>query len=282
MFFHRSFLPGPIALLVILCWISGSIAETKFDKIVLPDVAPLKDALQSHVDKFKKLRDDLKILQDSKDSTNPLVFFRETMRILEDLQSLGKDWNDIERLQSREARQFESVLEEMDPMCGQLKPRAAIFEIKLRCFYTDLKRNPFYVIGPLKQEQVNTTPFTATIYRDLLTETQVRRANETQQLEPSVRRHIEQVVPNAFNLAVRKVGEEGYNGSRVKHRGYSAMLYLESLTTGGITLFKEGLFMVEPTSGSLLISQRHPSVCPSRHTLNIITNFNIISKTKSQ
>uniref|UniRef100_A0A182NTD5 Prolyl 4-hydroxylase alpha-subunit N-terminal domain-containing protein n=1 Tax=Anopheles dirus TaxID=7168 RepID=A0A182NTD5_9DIPT len=287
MFCHRSIVQGLIALLVALCWIGGAEnAENdakanglKQDPFIVME--PLQDALRGHVDKFKKLRDDLKALQNSKENTNPLAFFRETMRIMEGLQSLGQEWKDIERLQDPEVRRFENVLEEMDPRCGMLEPRAAIWEIKLRCLYTNLNGNPYYLIGPLKQEQVNLTPFTATIYRDLLTAAEVRRAHETRRLEPSVRRRLQTVVPNVFNLAVREVSKEGYNGSRVKHRGYSAMLYLETNIAGGISLFQEGLFTVEPTSGSLLVSEHHPSICPSRHSLNVITNFNVMSKSKS-
>nr|XP_040230808.2 uncharacterized protein LOC120954715 [Anopheles coluzzii] len=274
MFCRRSACRGLIALLVLLgCIVSFYALEAP----PLPDVVPLAKALQGHVDKFKKLRDDLKALQNSQDRQNPLAFFRETMRIMEGLQSLGKDWKDIERLQNKNDRDrdFENLLTEMDPLCGQRTPRTAFFEIKLRCSYTDLGGKPYYRIGPLKQELVNRVPFVVTVYHDLLTESEVRRANETRMIEPSVRRRLDTLVPNLYNVAVREVSERGYNGGKVKAPAHSIMLYLESYKTGGMTLFPGGTFVVAPRSGSLLVSKQHPSICPSSISLNVITNFNL-------
>uniref|UniRef100_A0A182P4A9 Uncharacterized protein n=1 Tax=Anopheles epiroticus TaxID=199890 RepID=A0A182P4A9_9DIPT len=232
------------------------------------DMVPLTQTLQSHVEKFKKLRDDLKALQETKEDQNPLVFFRETMRIMDGLQSLGKEWKDIERMQNRGKRsrdrvEFESVLEQMDPLCGQRNQRSAALEIELRCQYSDLGGNPYYLIGPVKEEQLNLVPFRVTVYRDLLTEGEVRRANETRQIEVNVRQRLNTLVPDLVNVAVRKVGENGYNGSRVKQHGVSMMLYLETRNNGGMTMFPGGTFIVAPTSGSLLVSKERPSICPS-------------------
>uniref|UniRef100_A0A182KA98 Uncharacterized protein n=1 Tax=Anopheles christyi TaxID=43041 RepID=A0A182KA98_9DIPT len=244
-------------------------------------MVPLTQALQGHVDKFKKLRDDLKFLQDSKERQNPLAFFRETMRIMEGLQSLGKEWKDIERLQNKRDREFETLLEEMNPLCGQRTPRTPLDEIELRCRYSDLGGKPYYIIGPLKQEQLNLSPFTVTIYRDLLTESEVRRTNESRLIEPSIRRRLETLVPKLDSIAVREISEKGYNGANAQHRGHSMMLYLESRISGGMALFPGGTFVVAPTSGSLLVSKEHPSICPSSISVNVVTNFNVPLKAKT-
>uniref|UniRef100_A0A182WFI7 Prolyl 4-hydroxylase alpha-subunit N-terminal domain-containing protein n=1 Tax=Anopheles minimus TaxID=112268 RepID=A0A182WFI7_9DIPT len=281
MLYHRFTVQRLVFLLVVLCHIDGYYTEEApkdGNAPLFADVSPLTDMLKDHVDKFKQLRDDLKALQNRKDNQNPLVFFRETMRIMEGLQSLGKEWKDIERIQNEGNREFEVILEEMDPMCGQVKPRAALFEIELRCMYTDLGGNPYYIIGPLKQEQVNRIPYAVTMYHDLLTKAEVKQANETRTIEPSVRRRLDTLVPNLFNVAVREATKSGYNGSNVKHRGLSMMLYLESHTNSGITIFPEGLFTVAPTSGSLLVSKVHPSICPSSNSVQVITNFFVSSK----
>uniref|UniRef100_A0A182YN44 Uncharacterized protein n=1 Tax=Anopheles stephensi TaxID=30069 RepID=A0A182YN44_ANOST len=282
MYHHRFTVRRFIALLVLYCCLEAACTErvAPATESVLADISPLTDALQGHVEKFKKLRDDLKALQNSKDSNNPLHFFRETMRIMEGLTSLGKDWKTIERLQNNPNREFETLLEEMDPVCGQRSPRTPFFEIKLRCSYTDLGGKPYYRIGPLKQEQLNLTPFTVTVYRDFLTPNEVKRANETRQIDPNVRRRLHTIVPNLFNVAVRAISQKGYNGSNVKHRGYSMMVYLESYINAGMTLFQGGTFTVAPTSGSVLVSRAHPSICPSGNSVNVITNFNVLSKKK--
>uniref|UniRef100_A0A182T503 Uncharacterized protein n=1 Tax=Anopheles maculatus TaxID=74869 RepID=A0A182T503_9DIPT len=266
MYWHRLTVQRLIALVVLFCFIGASYTEEAPNvkpKPSIEDIAPLTGALQGHVEKFKKLRDDLKALQDRKDRQNPLAFFRETMRIMEGLTSLGKEWRDIEHLQNDRNREFESILEEMDPLCGQRTPRTPYFEIRLRCKYTNLDGNPVYLIGPLKQEHVNLVPFTVTVYRDLLTPNEVKRANETRQVDQSVRRRLNAIVPKLFNVAVQELSEKGYNGANVKHRGYTMMVYLESYINAGITLFPGGTFTVAPTSGSVLVSKSHLSVCPS-------------------
>uniref|UniRef100_A0A182MX17 Uncharacterized protein n=1 Tax=Anopheles culicifacies TaxID=139723 RepID=A0A182MX17_9DIPT len=280
MFLHRI-----VFLLVVLCCIDGYYTENapaEQKPNFAPDLSPLTDVLHGHVNKFKKLRDDLKALQNSKDNQNPMVFFRETMRIMDGLQALGKEWKDIEHLQNSGNRAFKTVLDEMDPMCGQVKPRSAFFEIKLRCMYTDLGGKPYYIIGPLKQEQVNVTPFAVNLYHGLLTQAEVKQANETRTVEPSVRRRLNALVPNLFNVAVREVDKSGYNGSNVKHPGFSMILYLESFISTGITIFPGGMFTVAPTSGSLLVTKAHPSICPSSKPVNVIANFNVnVAGTKS-
>ncbi|XP_049282061.1 uncharacterized protein LOC125763235 [Anopheles funestus] len=283
MFCHRFTIQCLISILVLLCYIEECYGKDKKlfkadQKLPLPDITPLTGTLHGHIEKFKQLRDDLKALQNSKADQNPMTFFRETMRIMQGLQALGKDWKDIEQIQNSSARDFQQVLEEMDPMCGQIKPRAAVYEIKLRCMYTNLGGNPYYIVGPLKQEQVNRIPFVVDMYHDFLTQAEVKHANETRQVEPSVRRRLQTVVPNLFNVAVREAGENGYNGSHVKHRGYSMVLYLESYFNAGVTIFPEGIFTVSPRSGSLVVTKAHPSICPSSHPLNVITNFDIAAK----
>uniref|UniRef100_A0A182JA12 Uncharacterized protein n=1 Tax=Anopheles atroparvus TaxID=41427 RepID=A0A182JA12_ANOAO len=247
----------------------------------LVDVAPLTEAMQSHIGRFKQLRDELKNLQEDKGDKNPLQFFRDTMRLMDGLKNLGAEWKDIERLQNNRALEFEKMLEGMDPLCGQPNHRTAWEEAKLTCSYSTLQKNPIFLIGPLKLEVAQHKP-DVMIFRDFLTETEVRRANETRQIERTVRQRVSATVNRVFGVAVREVSKNGYNGSMVQPRGFSLIIYLETQMSAGVTLFPGGRFGITPTAGSMVVSKMHPSVCPSRKPVNIISNFNVLDKTKNQ
>ncbi|ETN59962.1 hypothetical protein AND_008433 [Anopheles darlingi] len=245
-----------------------------------PSLKPVNDRLLSHVNRFKALRDDLHRLQTSKEEMQPLAYLKEMMRVMDALQSMGKEWKDIEDLQKKGPNdEFISMLEEMDPLCANRIPRTPDKEIELRCSYFYMNGDPFYRIGPLKREEINKNP-SVVIYRDYITENEVKIAKETSVVDLSIFKRIKLVAKDAFNIAVRRVGEKGYNGSEVKHYGLSVMLYLETSGHHGNTLFKAGKYVVSPTSGSLMVSERHPSICPADKPLLAITNFDVVPTRK--
>uniref|UniRef100_A0A2M4BVX8 Putative prolyl 4-hydroxylase alpha subunit n=1 Tax=Anopheles marajoara TaxID=58244 RepID=A0A2M4BVX8_9DIPT len=246
----------------------------------VPSLKPVNDRLLSHVNRFKALRDDLHRLQTSKEKMEPLMYLKEMMTVMDALQSMGKEWKDIEDLQKKGPNEeFISLLEDMDPLCANRIQRTPDKEIELRCSYYFMNGDPFYRIGPLKREEINKSP-SVVIYRDYITENEVKIAKEKSVVDLSVYKRIKRVAENVFNVAVRRISEKGYNGSEVKHYGLSIMLYLETSGFHGNTLFKAGRYVVSPTSGSLMVSERHPSVCPSDKPLLVITNFDVVPTRK--
>ncbi|XP_050086643.1 uncharacterized protein LOC126571850 [Anopheles aquasalis] len=246
----------------------------------VPSLKPINDRLVSHVSRFKGLRDDLHKLQHSKEKMEPLAYLKEMMRVMDALQSMGKEWKDIEDLQKKGPNEeFISLLEEMDPLCANRIPRTPDKEIDLHCSYYYMNGDPFYLIGPLKREVINKSP-SVVIYRNYITENEVRIAKEKSVVDMALYKRIKLVAENVFNIAVRRISEKGYNGSEVKHYGLSIMLYLETSGFHGNTLFKAGKYVVSPTSGSLMVSERHPSVCPSDKPLLAITNFDVVPTRK--
>ncbi|KFB49124.1 hypothetical protein ZHAS_00017277 [Anopheles sinensis] len=247
----------------------------------IADVDPIGNVLAEHVGKFKQLREELKRLQDFKGKNDPLQFFRETMRVMEGLKSLGAEWKDIEQMQENSrAHKFEKVLEEMDPRCGIPRQRGSLEEKRLRCYYTTLKKNPFFLIGPLKLEQALHEP-NVVMYHDFLTPAEVRQANETRLIDPVVRRRVGQTV-RVHGIAVREASQDGYNGSKVKQRGSSVLIFLETHVAAGVTLYGDSGLTITPIAGSLVVSRVHPSICPSRSPVHLITNFVLQDKSKTK